>query len=370
MRLKRHASAAMCMAAIQFIAVMVPAAAATAQESAYVHLTWERRWAIADSLLEESRQVGNAGDRDRSLVLIDEALQAHPSHYKSWFSRWRLLMRRGRQEGTADSVIASWIEADLPKAAAGDDFHDRPFVLSLGWDFMYQLTGREDYLTRRRQVLRDYLQTHPDNNRAFEFKVTLGFTASEDDEARRWYEEALSDPPWPSSVSEVAQSMVRRDLEHPFLTRVEVDSVYIWWGRSGLGDPRSKTEEMIRRALWRGRFELMRNGDLSAAERHLQDIDSRRRELVAHEDRLRRLFQDQGAALAPFAVIDALAEQLRGDLATVRGDSSSARSYYRSAWQHIAPIADGWGPESDRNAAPAIRRLRDELLPLVGEDVE
>lgn len=348
-------------------AMVVVPAVAVSQQITYGDLTWELRWAIADSLLEESRQVGNAGDVDHCLALLDEALRAHPSHYQSWVSRWRWLMKHGRDSGVADSVIAGWVEADLPKVAAGDDVSDRPYVLSIGWLNTYQLTGREDYLGRRRQVLRDYLQAHPDNDRAFEFKVTLGLAASEDDEARRWYDEALAKLPRPHSVCEVARSMARRDLEHPYLTPAEVDSVYSWWGRGAFGGHLDRTQEMIHRALWRGRYELMRNVDLTAVESHLQDIDVRRLDLVTYEDWVRRLNPD--SPLAPFSMIDASTDQLRGDLATVRGDSSAARSYYRSAWRHIEPLAPHWQPGS-RGISDDITRLREELLPHVDDDTK
>lgn len=344
-----------------FTSLLIGITPAAAQEDVYSALSWEDRWATADSLMAASRQ--SSSSFTESMSRLDEALRAHPSHYKSWHMRWKLLSWGGRQNGIADSVIAVLIEADLPKVAAGDDHPDRPHVLSQGLAEMYRLTGREEHRTRGRQVLRDHLEAHPESGRGFQFRVTLGSTARDDAEARQWFQAATAHHRFPHHDLSLARSMAQRDLVNGFLTPAEVDSVYAWWVRGATSARGQGVNpiEMIQRALWRGRSELVHGGALETVEGQLREIDTLRPGLAAYEQRVRQVRPD--APLAPLAAMDASTDQLRGDLAMASGDSARALALYRSAWQHIAPAETMEG----RDLPEDVVRLRAQLLPLIGD---
>ena len=194
--------------------------------------------------------------------------------------------------------------------------------------------------------------------------MTLGLTARDDAEARQWFQAATAHRRFPHQNLTLARSMAHRDLDNGFLTPAEVDSVYAWWvrgARSSARGERVNPIEMIERALWRGRSEIVNSGALQTARVQLREIEALRPSLAAYEQRVRQLRPN--APLAPLAAMDASTDQLRGDLAMAHGDSTRALALYRSAWQHIAAAET----MADRDLPEDVVRLRAQLLPLIGD---
>ena len=116
-------------------------------------LTWEQRWEIADSLDQSSRQAVGSGDYASALQLIDGALAAHPSHYRSWMNRWNLQLRQGLEGDVPEEELAASILQDFSRVEAADTHEDQVYVLSFADGRLFQLTADSTHLQRRVELL-------------------------------------------------------------------------------------------------------------------------------------------------------------------------------------------------------------------------
>ncbi|MBT3342700.1 MAG: hypothetical protein HN712_26815 [Gemmatimonadetes bacterium] len=331
----------------------------------YSGLTWEQRWEIADSLDQGSRQAANSGDLVGALELVDAAIIAHPSHYRSWLNRWTMRIRQGLQTNVSNEDLAAMILADQPKIEAGNAHEDQVYVLSFGDTRLFQLTGDSSHVRRRDQRLATHVAEFSDTPRTFDFQLTLAKSVESDGAARTYFDAAQGQAINSSRRRAWSQAAIERGIERPeFLSDEDVQATITQWYSTfeDIENETTKLREEANLVLWHGRLSVAR--DDSAGVAHLVDAYANRRsKLEPWETQL--LEQGWKAEVLPLAIMDARYEALRGDLAIIQGDTSSATDRYRAAWKHIAPILEDWTRDRQLLSGEHMDRLRQRLLPYV-----
>lgn len=331
----------------------------------YEGLSWEQRWEIADSLDQGSRDAADAGDLPSALKLVDAALLAHPSHYRSWMNRWILNIRKGLLDDTPDHELAALIRVDLLRIEKGIVNEDQVYVLTLGDGRLFDLTGDSTYLARREERLAAHVDEFPEALRTFDFHLILAKSVESDAVARTYFDAAQALATSPTRRRAWSQAAIERGIERPdFLTEDDIRATITQWHSTyaEVEDEGVRLREEANLVLWHGRLAAVK-GDAATLSHLVEAFQDRRGKLQPHEEGM--LARGWSAPVKPLAIMDARFAAMQGDLALLGGDASLAAERYRQAWQHIAPIVGDWGRDRELLSGEHMKKLRNRLLPYV-----
>ena len=305
-------------------------------------LTWEQRWEIADSLDQSSRQAVGSGDYASALQLIDGALAAHPSHYRSWMNRWNLQLRQGLEGDVPEEELAASILQDFSRVEAADTHEDQVYVLSFADGRLFQLTADSTHLQRRVERLETYLAEHPENLRAFDFHLSVAKWTTADASARSHFLTAQQMATTPGRRRAWSQAVIERGIASPdFLGEDDVRAALTQWHStfSQLEQGEARLREEANLVLWHGQLANARQD--TAVVAHLVNAYAGLREkLGPHEQQI--IQRGWQAPVGPYAIMDSRADAIEGELLMRRGDGEMATARYQSAWKRLAPLLDQW----------------------------
>lgn len=170
------------------------------------NMSWEQRWDASVHFQRLANEAERSGQVDSALVLLKVAQNAHPSNYKIYAHRWGIIRRNAvydsvskkviRQNAVYDSSskpeIIRAINEDIRTIATLDHNDDQIFVLSIGYDLLYELTGDDANREVQRGILEGYLSEKPESLRAQDFLCTLARISNSPEMALAFYRRALS----------------------------------------------------------------------------------------------------------------------------------------------------------------------------------
>lgn len=328
-------------------------------------LTWEQRWEIADSLDQSSHQAVQAGDYPSALQLIDGALAAHPSHYRSWMNRWNLQLCQGLEGDMSEEELAASILRDFSRVEEADVHEDQVYVLSFAAGKLFQLTGDSTHLQRRLERMSTHLAEHPENPRAFDFHLSVAKWTVPDASARSHFLAAQQQATTPGRRRAWSQAVIERGIASPdFLGEDDVRATLTQWHStfSQLDQGEARLREEANLVLWHGQLANARQDTVVVA--HLVNAYAGlRRKLSPHEEEI--LQRGWQAPVGPYAIMDSRADAMEGDLLMQQGDRERATARYQSAWERLAPLLAQWDRSRAVMSGEHLRSLRQRLLPHV-----